>query len=110
MLQEIENEAWRVPSPKTLEFCRVAETTSWTQIFSTGPLPDPKCRSMGTRFLTSIRQNLSWKASPPIRDGPGVAWAGSIVTSTKLSNRPIGPTAHSQRCENAGKTRLWNRA
>src|SRR5256885_15441668 len=97
-------------SPKTLEFCRVAETTLGHRFSQLAPLPDPKCQSMGTRFLTAITGESILEASPPIRDGPGVAWAGRIVTSTKLSNRPIGPTAHSQRCENAGKTRLWNRA
>lgn len=76
---------------------------SWAQIFSTGPLPGSKVPINGDTLPHLTTGESIPEASPPIRDGLGVAWAGRIVTSTNLSNRPIGPTAHSQRCENAGK-------
>jgi hypothetical protein len=71
--------------------------------FLTWPPPGSKLPVNWKRLLASIWLNLSWKANPPIRDGPGVARAARIVTSTKLSNRPIGPTIHSQDCVSAGK-------
>jgi hypothetical protein len=106
MSKEIENEAWK-------------SENLWS--FAESPKP------LGPRFshlaLPGSKLPVNWNAlarfniaesilgaSPPITDGPGVARAARIVTSTKLSNCPIGPTIHSQDCESAGKTRLWNRA
>ena len=71
--------------------------------FLTWPPPGSK---LPVNWNTLARFNMAvsiLEANPPIRDGPGVARAARIVTSTKLSNRPIGPTIHSQDCVSAGK-------
>jgi hypothetical protein len=91
-------------SPKTLEFCRVTETTLGPRFSQLAP-PGSKVPVNGDTLPHSNTAESIPEASPPIRDGSGVVRAARIVTSTKLGNRPIGPTAHSQRCENAGKTR-----
>jgi hypothetical protein len=91
------------PSPKTLEFCRDPKLLG--PRFSQLAPPGSKLPVNGDTLALFNTAESILEASPPIRDGPGVSWTARIVTSTKLNNRPIGPTAHSQRCENAGKTR-----
>ena len=88
--------------PKTLEFCRVTETTLGPRFSQLAP-PGSTFPVNGDTLPHFNTAESILEASPPIRDGPGVARAARIVTSTKLNNRPIGPTIHSQDYESAGK-------
>ena len=106
MSKEIENEAWKSENLGVLPSRRNPLGPRFSP-------PGPPGSKLPVNWNALARFNIAESilgASPPITDDPGVARAARIVTSTKLSNCPIGPTIHSQDCESAGKTRLWNRA
>ena len=106
MLKEIENEAWKVLVQKRQSFAESPRPLLGPD-FLNWPLPDPKSRSMGTRFLTPIQLNLSWKRvllSGTAQASPGAA---RIVTSTKLGNRPIGPTAPVAKMRECGEDEAY---